>query len=223
MLNEFRSSLYTVCQECWDEAVVFLPFLPLLSFPILKNKRFRDSFQVELPIWNMMFVTPPSPLLNNNIFYLLKLPISPCHYMKGPYFVIFVKGLRSRKPPHCCVYSLLDSSGPSNCLNVFCHVSFITKGSLEFFVCLLGVCCVSQLLFFQSWILKIGEGKALHVYKCNPVYNRTVFKIFWYFSLNIRNLARVNMILPRERITGFSFSLFSSIFEQLKGNLNSWC
>ena len=147
MLNEFRSSLYTVCQECWDEAVVFLPFLPLLSFPILKNKRFRDSFQVELPIWNMMFVTPPSPLLNNNIFYLLKLPISPCHYMKGPYFVIFVKGLRSRKPPHCCVYSLLDSSRPSNCLNVFCHVSFITKGFWNFLFVCWSLLCVSIAVF----------------------------------------------------------------------------
>lgn len=163
-----------------------------------------------------MFVTPPSPLLNSNIFYLLKLPISPCRYMKGPYFVIFVKGFRSRKPPHCCVYSLLNSSGPSNGLNVFCHVSFITKGSLEFFVCWL-VFYVSQLLFFESWILEIREGKALHVYKYNPVYNKTVFKKFWYFSLNIRNLARVNVILSRETTASFSFFSFFFCFWAAQG------
>ena len=45
------------------------------------------------------------------------------------------------------------------------------------FCLLVGFLCVS-IAVFESWILEIREGKALHVYKYNPVYNKTVFKKF---------------------------------------------
>lgn len=125
--------------------------------------------------------------------------------MKEPYFVIFVKGIRRRKPPHC-VSSLLDSFGPSNCLNVilsciiyhnrFCGVFFFFL--FEF---------AQSLSHSFSIMVEIRGEKAWLFYKYNPVCNRTLSKIFYLFIFSYsQTLPRVNGMLSREVTAVFFFN-----------------
>lgn len=101
VLTEFQSNLYTVLPvknvKRWSYCVSLL-ILSSYPSPFLKTEIQRPFLNKTV---NLKCMWTPSPFLNSNAFYILKIPVSLCHYMKEPYFVIFIKGIRSRKPLYC--------------------------------------------------------------------------------------------------------------------------
>lgn len=108
------------------------------------------------------------------------------------------KELGIENPHIVCICPRLDSFGPSHCLNV--TLSRVIYHNKFFEIFCLHLLRISSAVF-QQWVVEIRAGKAPLFYKYKPRCNMTLSNIF-YFSFNIRYLARIRVMLSREEAVG---------------------